>query len=212
MPENNCPHSCVDCGTFNCGHETSAFPPFCLTTNAEQDIVKEVMELYQEEENQKAMVAAAEVEHEFYCQLTRLQETKEFAKKIGAKRIGIAFCTGVKDEAKVVAKYFRHHGFEVYGTCCKVGAVKKVDLGIPAVCAESTGKNACNPIMQAKLLNNANTDLNVLMGLCVGHDSLFYKYCDGLCTTLFTKDRVLGHNAASVIYQANGYYKKKLFD
>jgi len=212
MSENTCPHSCVDCGTFNCGHETSTFPPFCLTTNAKEEIMKEVMELYQEEENQKAMVAAAEVEHEFYCQLTRLQETKEFAKKIGAKRIGIAFCTGVKDEAKVVAKYFRHHGFEVYGTCCKVGSVKKVDMGIPAVCAESTGKNACNPIMQAKLLNNANTDLNVLMGLCVGHDSLFYKYCEGLCTTLFTKDRVLGHNAASVIYQANGYYKKKLFD
>lgn len=212
LPESSCPHSCVDCGTFNCGVGNKTYPPFCLTTNAEQPMMDEIMALYHEEENQKAMIAAAEVEHEFYCQLTRLQETKEFAKKIGAKRIGIAFCAGVKEEAKVVTKYFRHHGFEVFGTCCKVGAVPKVDLGIPAVCAESTGKNACNPIMQAKLLNEAQVDLVVLMGLCVGHDSLFYKYCDGLCTTLFTKDRVLGHNAAAVIYQANGYYKKKLFD
>ena len=219
MSEHNCPHSCVDCGTFSCGRggfagtkEDSPFPPFCLTTNAEEELMKEVMELYQEEENKTAMIAAAEVEHEFYCQLTRLQETKEFAKKIGAKRIGIAFCGGVKEEAKIVSKYFRHHGFEVYGACCKVGSVPKTEMGIPAVCSETTGKIACNPIMQAKILNKAGTDLNVLMGLCVGHDSLYYKYCDGLCTTLFTKDRVLGHNAASVIYQANGYYKKKLFD
>ena len=212
MEENKCPHSCVDCGTFNCGHGTKTFPPFCVTTNAEEELMKEIMALYQEEENQKAMIAAATVEHDFYNQLTRLQETKEFAARLGAKRIGIAFCTGVQEEAKIVAKYFRHHGFEVFGVCCKVGSVPKVDMGIPARCAEGTGKNACNPIMQAKVLNNAGTDLNVLMGLCVGHDSLFYKYCEGLCTTLFTKDRVLGHNAAAAIYQANGYYKKKLFD
>ena len=207
---NTCPHSCVDCGTFNCGHETTTFPPFCLTTGMDDELAKEVHDLYMEEENQKIMVAAAVVEHEFYCKLTRLEETLEFAKKIGAKRIGIAFCTGVKEEAKVVTKYFRHHGFEVYGTCCKVGAFKKVEMGIPAECA-AVGKNACNPIMQAKLLNKAGTDLNILMGLCVGHDSLYYKYCDGLCTTLFTKDRVMGHNAVNTIYQANGYYKKKLF-
>lgn len=211
MCENNCPHSCVDCGTFNCGLGDKTYPPFCLTTD-NPDVIKEVLELYREEENKKAMIAAAETEHEFYCKLTRLEETAQFAKKMEVKRIGIAFCTGVNEEAKIVAKYFRHQGFEVYGACCKVGAVPKVDLGIPAECAESTGKNACNPIMQAKLLNEAGTELNVLMGLCVGHDSLYYKYCEGLCTTLFTKDRVLGHNAVAAIYQANGYYKKKLFD
>ena len=210
MDNKTCPHSCVDCGTFNCGHETSTFPPFCLTTGTEEELKKEVLELYQEEEKQKVMIAAAVVEHEFYGKLTRLEETLEFAKKIGAKRIGIAFCTGVKEEAKIVTKYFRHHGFEVYGACCKVGCVKKVDLGVPEECA-AAGANACNPIMQAKLLNKAGTDLNILMGLCVGHDSLYYKHCEGLCTTLFTKDRVMGHCAVNTIYQANGYYKKKLF-
>ena len=33
----------------------------------------------------------------------------------------------------------------------------------------------CNPIAQAQLLNRAQTQLNICLGLCVGHDSLFYK-------------------------------------
>ena len=69
----------------------------------------------------------------------------------------------------------------------------------------------CNPILQAKLLNRQGTDLNVLVGLCVGHDSLFYRYSQALVTTLLTKDRVLGHNPAAALYQADGYYAKKLF-
>ena len=68
----------------------------------------------------------------------------------------------------------------------------------------------CNPILQAKLLNEKETDLNIVIGLCVGHDSMFYKYSDALCTTLVTKDRVLGHNPVAALYQANAYYSKLL--
>ena len=68
----------------------------------------------------------------------------------------------------------------------------------------------CNPIMQAKLLNKEKTDLNVVVGLCVGHDSLFYKYAKGLTTTLITKDRVLAHNPVGALYQSRAYYKKLL--
>lgn len=70
----------------------------------------------------------------------------------------------------------------------------------------------CNPILQAKLLNREGTDLNVVIGLCVGHDSLFYKYSDALCTTLVTKDRVLGHNPAAALYTAKTYYSRLLED
>ena len=70
----------------------------------------------------------------------------------------------------------------------------------------------CNPVLQAKLLNEAKTDLNIVMGLCVGHDALFYKYVEGLTTTLVVKDRVTGHNPVAAIYNAESYYKKKLFD
>ena len=68
----------------------------------------------------------------------------------------------------------------------------------------------CNPILQARLLNQAHTELNVVIGLCVGHDSLFYKYSNAYTTTLVTKDRVTGHNPAAALYTANSYYRKKI--
>ena len=81
---------------------------------------------------------------------------------------------------------------------------KKVGVGIPERC-EVVGENMCNPILQAKLLNAAGTDLNILMGLCVGHDSMFYKYSEALVTTLVSKDRVLAHNPVAAIYQSDKY-------
>lgn len=210
MNDKKCEYSCVDCGTVNCRKLDKTFPPFCLTVNLEDELKDEILELYQVEENKKSMIAAAEVENDYYCQLTRIQEIVEYAKKMEVKRIGIATCVGLMNEAKTLARYFRHHGFEVYGVACKVGTIPKVDIGIPERC-QNVGVSICNPILQAKLLNKAKTDLNVVVGLCVGHDSLFYKYSDALCTTAVTKDRVLGHNPVAAIYQADAYYNKKLF-
>ena len=69
----------------------------------------------------------------------------------------------------------------------------------------------CNPIGQAIFLNEAKTELNIILGLCVGHDSLFIKYSKAPVTVFAVKDRVLGHNPLAVIYQAEAYYKNKLF-
>lgn len=199
--------SCVDCMVKNCNHEDQTFPDFCLTTHMDQEILECAMELYQEKENHEAMVAAAEVESDYYCQQTRVEEIMSFAKKIGAKKIGIATCVGLLKESRVLAEIFRKHGFEVYGVACKVGVQKKVSVGIPERCSK-IGENMCNPILQAKLLNEAKTDLNVVVGLCVGHDSLFYKYSEALTTTAVTKDRVLAHNPAAALYTADSYYSK----
>ena len=65
-------------------------------------------------------------------------------------------------------------------------------------------------MLQAQLLNAQKTDLNVVVGLCVGHDSLFMKHSDAPVTTLITKDRVLGHNPAAALYTSNFYYKRLL--
>ena len=62
--------------------------------------------------------------------------------------------------------------------------------------------------MQAKILNKEKTDMNIVMGLCVGHDSLFYKYSEALVTTLVAKDRVMGHNPAAALYTSESYYSK----
>ncbi|MCC8141303.1 MAG: DUF1847 domain-containing protein [Lachnospiraceae bacterium] len=202
--------SCIDCASGNCSWEDGQYPDFCLSTHMDEEILAKAMEEYKKEDINRLAVIAAEVEADNYCKMTRLEETVEFAKKIGAKKIGIATCVGLLEESRILAKILRSHGFEVYGIGCKSGTQKKVDIGIPERC-NATGSNICNPILQAKSLNAEQTDLNILMGLCVGHDSLFYKYSDAPVTTLVAKDRVLAHNTVGAIYQADKYYKK-VFD
>ena len=62
--------SCIDCGVKNCDRGDKTFPDFCLTTHMDPEILREAMELYQEEENHRVTVAAAEVEYEHYCKYT----------------------------------------------------------------------------------------------------------------------------------------------
>lgn len=199
--------SCIDCAVKNCKMMDKFYPDFCLTTNIDPDILRDAMDCYEDTQNRQTTIAAAEVEFEHYCQYTRVEEIMEFARKLGAKKIGIASCVGLLRESSILASIFRVHGFKVYGVACKVGVQKKVDVGIPEKC-NGIGENMCNPILQAKLLNAEKTDLNVVMGLCVGHDSLFYKYSAALVTTCVTKDRVLGHNPVAALYTADSYYKK----
>ena len=197
--------SCIDCGAESCEKLDGKNPPFCLTTHMDGDLLRETMALYTEDEENAAVTrASAEVETEYYCKATRIEEIVHFAGRMGYKKIGIATCIGLLNEARIAARVFRKAGFEVYGAACKVGSQMKTSVGLPETC-EAVGAVMCNPILQAKLLNQARTDLNVVIGLCVGHDSLFYKYSDALVTTLVTKDRVLGHNPAAALYQAHSY-------
>lgn len=207
--ENELKHSCVDCGTQNCKFKDRSYPEFCPTVNLDHEDAAWALERYEEDRNHEIMVASAEVEYEGYCQWTRVQEIMEFAKKIGAKKIGIANCIGLINEARIFARILKANGFEPYAVICKVAGKAKSSIGIPKQC-EEIGAAMCNPILQARLLNNAKTDLNVVIGLCVGHDSLFYRYSDAYVTTLITKDRVTGNNPAAVLYTAQSYYKKKM--
>ena len=176
-----------------------------------EEQIDQVVSLYMNNRtNRKVSVASAEIEGEFYGKYTRVEEIVEFAKRIGAKKIGIATCIGLIEESRIFARILRLNGFEVYGVSCKVGSVNKTTIGVDPKFTCVTGPVMCNPIMQAKLLAKEKVDLNVVVGLCVGHDSLFYKYAKGLCTTLVTKDRVLAHNPAGALYQVRAYYKKLL--
>ena len=95
---------------------------------------------------------------------------------------------------------------------CKTGNIPKVDIGYSPdmLLRPGTREAMCNPIAQAKLLNQQQTQFNICLGLCVGHDSLFYKYSDAPVTTLVAKDRVTGHNPAAAIYCADSYFKTRL--
>lgn len=200
--------SCADCAVQNCHLMNTEYPAFCPTPDMDNELFSEAIAAYDEGENKRIFQAAAEVETEHYCMASRAEEIIYFAKKIGAKKIGIATCVGLLNEAGIFTRILRSHGFEVTAIGCKAGAYPKEKLGIDKKC-EATGRNMCNPILQAKYLNAEKTDLNVVIGLCVGHDSLFYKYSDAYATTLIVKDRVTGHNPAAALYNANSYYKKK---
>ena len=189
--------SCVDCHVQKCEERPDrngsreGFPQFCVTPEIRGEQKEELLKIYSEAKNAQIMKAAAEVEFEGYGQLTRVQEIMEFARKIGARKIGIATCVGLIRESQIFAEILRKHDFEVYGMACKVGQIIKTEVGIPAEC-------------------EVGTELNVVVGLCVGHDSLFYKYAEAPTTTLITKDRVLGHNPVAALYTAKTYYSKLL--
>ena len=124
--------SCIDCAVKNCNKMDKTYPDFCLTTHMDEEVLNEAMECYNEDENRKVTIAAAEVEYENYCKHTRVEEIMDFAKKINAKKIGIATCVGLLKESRILADILRRHGFEVYGVGCKAGTQKKTSVGADA--------------------------------------------------------------------------------
>ncbi|MDO4280117.1 MAG: DUF1847 domain-containing protein [Peptococcaceae bacterium] len=212
MEEKNITRSCIDCHVVKCRRGDDGqgvYPDFCLTTHTDAATKDRAMAALMSEEENRIAVAAAEVEAEGYGRRTRVEEIIQFAHKIGAKKLGIATCAGLLAESRTLAKILRANDFEVVGAACKLGATPKVEIGIPAYC-ESSGVNMCNPVLQAEIMNDAATDLNLIVGLCVGHDSLFIKHSKALVTSVVTKDRVLGHNPCVALYQADKYYKRLL--
>jgi uncharacterized metal-binding protein len=121
----------------------------------------------------------------------------------------LAFCAGLAREAKVVEKILSNKGFEIVSAICKVGRIPKEKIGVQDHEKIAIGKfePMCNPILQALVLNDERTEFNIMLGLCVGHDSLFFKYSEALCTVLAAKDRVLGHNPLAAIYNIDSYYR-----
>ena len=147
------------------------------------------------------------VAHPLKC---RLEETLDFCHRMRAQRVGLAFCVGLRHEAAIVSRLFEQHGIELCGVACKVGGIPKERLGLTDAEKLHVGQHEtmCNPILQALLLNTADTDLNVMLGLCVGHDALFLQHVKGPTTVLAVKDRVTGHNPLAALYTYRSYYRR----
>jgi len=204
-------YSCAQCTIHSCRTgDMSKAPKNCPCLEEGRD---EILEKYFLEENQKLAYFSALVESEGYCKKTRIEEIMDFSRKCGFKNLGIAFCIGLNQEAKIVAEILTANGFEVNSVVCKNCSIPKEVINIKESekVRPGTYEPMCNPIGQAFFLNKAGTDLNIVLGLCVGHDSLFMKYSKAPVTVLAVKDRVLGHNPLAAIYLSKGYYKNKLF-
>ena len=138
----------------------------------------------------------------------RIQEICEFARKMRYHRLGLVFCVGLAKEATIVNQILQSHDFETVSVACKVGSIPKEEIGVKESEKIFIGEyeSMCNPILQAAIVNEAKTDFNILLGLCVGHDSLFFKYAEAPTTVLAVKDRATGHNPLGPIYLSHNYY------
>lgn len=185
---------CVQCEEKDCYRKGKKCHNLTATCEEEYDKVN----------NRDVLTVASKLEAEFYCQLTRIEELIKFCQAMNYKKIGLAFCIGLSQEAKVISDILEKK-FQVASVCCKNGSMSKEQFSVPKL--EKTKEEAmCNPIGQGLVLNREKTDLNVIVGLCIGHDILFNKYSEAPTTTLIVKDRVLAHNPIGAVYC--GYYRK----
>jgi len=179
------------------------------------EIEKEALELYKSDDFiRKSTGVASIVEAKGYIKWPRLKDTIEFAKGMDYNKLGLAFCVGLQSEAEQIAKILEKYGFEVSSVCCKTGSVPKTKVGVPeeytmiSKTGYPIGNITCNPAAQALLFNKANTDLNIIIGLCVGHDITFTRISKAPVTTLIAKDRSSPHNPAACLLT---HYGKTFF-
>jgi uncharacterized metal-binding protein len=143
-------------------------------------------------------------------QWTRIRELIEYARILHYSKIGIAGCIGLIEESKLLARILTEAGFRVVLISCMAGGAPRAKFGLEE--RKSGSHFACNPIMQAEVLNREKTELNVMVGLCLGHDILFIKHSQAGVTPLIVKDRVTGHNPIAALYTSRSYYQKKLWN
>jgi len=138
----------------------------------------------------------------------RIEEVMIYAGNMGFKKLGLVFCIGLSDQAQVVSSLFEKNGFEVVSACCMTGGFSSDDVGLSQddkIYADGR-QPQCNPVGQALIMNEFATDLNVLVGLCVGDDSLFIKHSQAPVTVLAVKDRLNFHNPLAAIPE----YKREM--
>lgn len=201
-----CPPSVRACRQ---GESETRGPGFC-PSKVDQDGIDCASSLYTDPFTRRIAQESARVESEGYCRWTRVEEVCQFAKKMEFKKIGIATCISFVDMANTLSGILESHGFEVASVACKHGGVAKENIDLDDIEKIRPGghESMCNPVSQAELLNRAGCEFNVVLGLCVGHDSLFFKHSKGLVTTLVAKDRVLAHNPVGALQLADSYYSK----
>lgn len=204
-------YSCADCKRKDClTKERTHLPKNCPCRD--DDTAQKSKSLYEGKDLDIA-IAACKTEYEGYGIRTRIEEIMEFADHLHIKKIGIAHCIALSGEAAVASKIFQANGFETDTVSCKAGSFEKGELGMQDYRMGNHSPDfeaACNPVGQAMFIEKAGCELAVVMGLCVGHDTLFFKNIHIPATYLMVKDRVTGHNPAAPLY-VDSYFHKKLY-
>ena len=183
--------SCAGCSGEWCEPEVAVAetPVFCPRRLAAAALEKAERIREEDAEVKRLWEVGHSVEADGYRVWPRVQELIEFSRRLGVKRIGIAFCVGLRKETESLVRILESQGFEVASVACSVN-------------------RGCNPVGQAQVLNAHRVDISVVMGLCLGHDMLFHKFAEAPVTDLVVKDRVTCHNPAGPLL--NRYWLKTL--
>ena len=120
---------------------------------------------------------------------SRLEELIKFAKASGYKKLGIANCLSMQKYTDNLVDILEKDGFKVFARNCKNSGLTYADLF-----DDDTKGLVCDPASQAKYLNDKSTDLNINLGLCLGHGLIFEKYSKVFVTTLIVKDFSTKHH------------------
>jgi uncharacterized metal-binding protein len=213
---------CVDRVCYKGNWTRKGLPGFC-PMKYKQEVIEAAMEKYIEADR-KLYYNSTVTEQRAYQKLRgrvmavrpRLLEIIKFSERMEWKKLGVAFCVGLGNEAKRVVEILEGAGFEVYSVCCKCGSVDKSEWGIAGEDKISALRDdpdsfeaGCNPIVQAELLDSESTNLNIIVGLCIGHDIQFTNHSEAPVTTFIVKDRLTGHNPYATIY--SGYHHPHLW-
>ncbi len=200
---------CSYCGKKRCFFgDLSKAPSFCPSTKR-ADVLENSKTELQKGDNLKMAQDVARTWKEF-GKLTRVEETILYARLQGHKKIGLAFCIGLSQEAELFTNLLFNEGFDVVSICCMNSGLSAEDVSLPEEDKIIPGHRQpmCNPIGQAAVLDNEGCDLNIIMGLCVGDDTLFIKHSNAPVTILAVKDRVLAHNPLGALYTSKHIYTR----
>ncbi len=146
--------------------------------------------LYSDEDARTLLYQSARVEADGYGRWTRVREIAELAARMGYDRIGLAHCPDMRREARLARDFFEERGLRV----------RLPDRAVD-----------CDPIGQAELMEREGTQLNVIAGMCVGHDALFVRHSAAPVTSLVVRDLRLAHNPVAALYAREGYLKAALY-
>jgi uncharacterized metal-binding protein len=217
-----CPiHACSPKGPVDGTHvDLESAPPFCpmkRNVSAIEKASNEYMKASIKEFARFSCLQESEcferTDGQLRTKITRIEEIIQFSQKMNYKKLGIAFCLGLANEAATLTKIFEKRSFLVVSVCCKVGGIAKEKIGVKPeekIVPPSDYESMCNPISQAEIMNEEKPDLVIMLGLCVGHDTLFIQYCNLPITIVAVKDRVLAHNPLGALYTSSTYYERLL--
>ncbi|MGD8362716.1 MAG: DUF1847 domain-containing protein [Gemmatimonadota bacterium] len=175
------PADCLECANRVCLRGESCpyltIPDCALYTREQLDLLESAWDVALEEERS----------------LCRLAELVYVALEMGYKRLGVAFCEDLRQPAEILAGVLRRF-FEVEAVSCRVRGPEENGRGV------LVPERGCDPGAVAQLLNTRGTELNVLVGFCVGSDCLFEQVSQAPVTTLFVKDKSLANNPIGAVY------------